>query len=306
MLDGETAMKVGYFPGCSLRSTAREYEQSLMSVVSSLNIQLEEIQDWACCGASSAHVTNHTLGVALPSRTLMLARKQDLDTVFAPCATCHNRLASAQYAIDYDSALASKIGSLFGADLRDRPVQVLSVTHLLLAQIDGIRQAVTASLGELKVACYYGCLLLRPAAVNRMDDPESPTSLEKIVSATGAAPVKWDKATECCGGALAHSRTATVVRLGRSILRSARTAGAQAIVVACPMCHSNLDYRQQAMNACGQEPMLPILYISQLLGLSMGIDPLALGLGNHFTSPEPLIGRIIADGSSRQSARQNP
>jgi len=305
MLGGEAAMKVGYFPGCSLQSTAREYEQSLRSIAPALNIQFEEVQDWACCGASSAHVTNQLLSVALPARTLMLAQKQDLETVFAPCATCFNRLAAAQYAIHQDPELASRIRAMAGTGVPEKQVRILSAAHLLLECIDDIRRAAAVPLQTTKIACYYGCLLLRPSEVCRLDDPEAPTVLEKIVSAAGAVPVKWDMATECCGGALSQSRTTSVLRLGRAIIQSARAAGANAIVVACPMCHSNLDYRQQAMSARDQEPLLPILYISQLLGLSMGMDPLTLGLGNHFVSTEPLIGRIGAGRSNRQHDGQN-
>ncbi len=306
MLGGEATMKVGYFPGCSLQSTAREYDQSLKAIAPELGIQLEELQDWACCGASSAHVTNHRLSIALPARTLMLAQKQDLGAIFAPCATCYNRLASAQYAIEHDASIASEVRSMFAADPREKSVRILGVPHLLLEKVEEIHAAVTVPLRKVKVACYYGCLLLRPAQICRLDDPEVPTSLEKIVSATGATAVPWDKAVECCGGAFSQSRPTSVVRLGRSILKSARTAGAQAIVVACPMCHSNLDYRQQAMNARDQESSMPILYISQLLGLSMGMDPLLLGLGSHFISPEPLLGSIGAAQSGLKHEGHHP
>jgi heterodisulfide reductase subunit B2 len=305
MLGGEAVMKVGYYPGCSLHSTAREYEQSLQAIAPALNIQFEEIQDWACCGASSAHVTNHLLSIALPARTLMLAQKQDLGTVFAPCATCFNRLAAAHYAISRDSELALRIRATSGVGLLEKEVRVLSVAHLLLECIDDIRRAAVRPLRAMKIACYYGCLLLRPSEVCRLDDPEAPTALERIVSATGAVPVKWDMASECCGGAFSQSRTTSVVRLGRAIIRSARAAGAHAIVVACPMCHSNLDYRQQAMSAHEQEPLLPILYVSQLLGLSVEMDPLKLGLGSHFVSTEPLVNRIGTGGSRPESRGQS-
>ena len=130
-----------------------------------------------------------------------------------------------------------------------------------------------------KVACYYGCLLVRPPDVCGFDDAEVPSSLESIVSATGATPVKWDMALECCGGGFSLSRTASVVRLGRLILQSARNAGAQVIVVACPMCHSNLDFRQKAMlERGGLGDAMPILFLSQLVGLSIGLDPIRLGL----------------------------
>jgi heterodisulfide reductase subunit B2 len=297
-------MKVGYFPGCSLHSTAREYEESLRSIASALDIQLEEVQDWACCGASSAHATNHVLSIALPARTLMLAQKQNLDSIFAPCAACYSRLASAQYALTQDKELASKVLSIFGVRYLENPITILSVAQLLSGRTDEIQKAASAPLKNLKVACYYGCLLVRPPEICHFDDPESPTSLERIVSATGAVPVKWDMALECCGGGFSLSRTASVVRLSRAVLQSARSAGADAMVVACPMCHSNLDFRQRAMNARDRDDPLPILFVSQLVGLSLGFDPLQLGLGRHFVSPKSLLQRISASGFEAERTEQ--
>jgi len=295
-------MKVGYFPGCSLHATSREYEESLRSIAPGLGIELEEVQDWACCGATSAHATNHVLSVALPARTLMLARKQNLDKIFAPCAACYNRLASAQHAIAHDKKIASKIHAILGVTL-ENTLSVLSIAQLLSGLTDQIQKSARSPLKGLKVACYYGCLLVRPPEICNFDDPEAPSSLEKIVGATGADPVKWDMALECCGGGFSLSRTASVVRLSRSILQSARSAGAQALAVACPMCHSNLDFRQQAINKQGKVQPIPVLFISQLVGLSMGIDPARLGLSRHFISPEPLLQRIGATGLQASGER---
>jgi heterodisulfide reductase subunit B2 len=289
-------MKVGYFPGCSLHATAREYEESLKAIAPVLDIQLEEVKDWACCGATSAHATNHLLSVALPARTLMLAQKQKLDTIFAPCAACYNRLASAQWALSKDRNLASQVQLVLEWGSLESSVRILSVAQLLSDRTDKIRDGATSPLKELRVACYYGCLLLRPPEICQFDDPEAPTSLERIVGATGATPVIWDMALECCGGGFSLSRTASVVRLSRSILQSARSAGAHAIVVACPMCHSNLDFRQQMMYARERDQALPVLFVSQLVGLSMGMDPLQLGLGRHFVSPKHLLQQIRATG----------
>jgi len=296
-------MKVGYFPGCSLHATAREYEESLKSITSKLNIELEEVQDWACCGATSAHATNHSLSVALPARTLMLAQKQNLDSIFAPCAACYNRLASARHAIAHDKKIAQQIQSIFGLSI-ENSITVLNIAQLLSGMTEEIQKLSNASLKNIKVACYYGCLLVRPPEICNFDDAEVPSSMEKIASATGATPVKWDMALECCGGGFSLSRTASVVRLSRSILQSAKAAGAQALIVACPMCHSNLDFRQQAINKRSDEPPLPILFLSQLVGLSMGLDPMQLGLTRHFISPEPLLSRINETQSQAESREQ--
>jgi heterodisulfide reductase subunit B len=218
-------MKLGYFPGCSLHATAREYEESLRSITGLLDIQLEEIKDWACCGATSAHATSHSLSIALPARTLMLAQKQKLDRVFAPCAACYNRLAGARHELIHVKESAGRIQELLDYKF-DNPVDVVSVAQLLSESADEIRKIAKAPLKDVKVACYYGCLLVRPPEICRFDDPETPSSLERIASATGATPVKWDMALECCGGGFSLSRTASVVRLSRAILDSARRAGA--------------------------------------------------------------------------------
>ena len=304
MRNGETAMKVGYYPGCSLHATAREYEESLKAIAPALNIQLEEVEDWACCGASSAHATNHALSVALPARTLMLAAKQKLDKVFAPCAACYNRLASAQHALLHDRNIAAKVKSVLDFSF-EKPISVLSIAQLLTESLNEIKNKAIAPLKGLKVACYYGCLLVRPPEICNFDDPEAPSSLENIVSAAGATPVKWDKSLECCGGGFSLSRTASVVRLSRSILHSARNAGAQALIVACPMCHSNLDFRQQAINkGADDSKSIPILFVSQLVGLSMGLDPAKLGLNRHFVDTAPVIQQIAAAASAPERREQ--
>jgi heterodisulfide reductase subunit B len=303
MRNGEIEMKVGYFPGCSLHATAREYAESLNAIAPALDLQFQEVNDWACCGATAAHSTNRLLSVALPARTLLLAEKQSLDRVFAPCAACYNRLASARHAVAQNKEIADQVQTLLGQDFKNS-VAVLSIAQLLSDMTAQIRGNCKKPLKNLKVACYYGCLLVRPPEICKFDDPESPSSMEYIAAATGATPVRWDMALECCGGGFSLSRTASVVRLSRSILQSARKAGAQAIVVACPMCHSNLDFRQQAINKRDNdsEPM-PIIFLSQLVGLGLGLDPIQLGLERHFISPKPILDFIGA--AELQEAREH-
>jgi heterodisulfide reductase subunit B len=296
-------MKLGYFPGCSLHATAREYEESLRSISGLLDIQLEEIEDWACCGATSAHSISHSLSIALPARTLMLAQKQKLDRVFAPCAACYNRLAGARHELMHVKESAERIQKLLDYGF-ENPVDVVSVAQLLSESADEIRKKAKTPLKDVRVACYYGCLLVRPPKICRFDDAEIPSSLERIASATGATPVKWDMALECCGGGFSLSRTASVVRLSRAILDSARRAGAQAVVVACPMCHSNLDFRQAAINRRSHSAeKMPILFVSQLVGLSAGLNPAQLGLERHFVSAQPLLNQISA-ARSQQNLRE--
>ncbi len=281
-------MRLAYFPGCSLHGTAREFDESLRAVASALEVELAEIDDWSCCGATSAHATNHLLGVALSARNLALAEAQGHDAVLAPCAACFNRLASARHEIANDPPLAARMPGLLGRPFSNA-VGVRNVVDVLRALVPAVKAKATAALAGLKVACYYGCLLVRPAEVCGFDDPEVPTSMEEVAAATGATPVAWNMRLECCGGGFSIPRTSSVVRLGRAILDDARAAGAEAIVVACPMCHSNHDFRQKAMARRGETGM-PVLFLTELVGLALGIRPDRLGLHRHFVA----TGRLLA------------
>ncbi len=285
-------MSYGYYPGCSLHATAREFSESLLELVKALEVELEEVEDWACCGASSAHATNHLLGVALPARTLAIAEQQGLDTIVAPCAACYGRLAGAACEVNGDAALKTEVSEILERPL-ETPPEILNIVAFLQALEPAIKERVAKPLEGLKVACYYGCLLLRPHKVTNFDDPEQPESMEQVCAAVGAEPVAWNKRLECCGAGFSLSRTGSVIRMGREILDDARAAGAEAVVVGCPMCHSNLDMRQPAMNK-GQAGAddLPVLYVTELVGLALGLDPKAMGLHRHYVSTKPLLDRL--------------
>jgi len=283
-------MKLGFYPGCSMHGTAREFEESLSAVVGALDVQLEEVHDWSCCGASSAHATNHLLGVALPARNLGLAEAQGLDTVVAPCAACYSRLAGARHEVARDETLAARVREAIGRPFENRVV-VQNVVDLFHDRLPALKGAVKRPLKGLKVACYYGCLLVRPQAVSGACDVEKPCGMEAIVQACGATPVKWNSAVECCGGGYSLSRPGSVIRLGRAILDDARRCGADALLVGCPMCHSNLDFRQKAMQQKG-EAALPVLYLTELVGLALDLPDEVLGLGRHFVDPRGLRQKV--------------
>lgn len=288
-------MTLGYYPGCSLHGTARDYDESVRAVAAALEIGLSEVEDWSCCGASSAHATSAALGVALPARNIALAEASGLSEVVAPCAACYNRLARASHALAKDSALRQRMPAILGRPIGNT-VRIKSVVEVLRDAIPAIKSRVAVPLKGLKVACYYGCLLLRPAEIAAGDDPEAPHYMEDVCKAAGTTPVAWNLRTECCGGSLSVPRAGSVVRLGRAILADARAAGAEAIVVACPMCHSNLDFRQKAMTARG-EPGMPVLYLTEIVGLALGLDARSLGLRRHFVDTMPLVHAIPAPAS---------
>ena len=294
-------MKIGYYPGCSMHGTSREFDESLKEVARVIGAELQEIDDWSCCGSSSAHPVSHRLAVALSARNLALAEAQGLEEVVAPCAACYNRLAGARHAVAEDAGLAREMPAILGRPFENR-VAVRNVVQLLRASAPAIGQKVARPLKGLKVACYYGCLLVRGEGVAEFDDAEQPTSMEEVVKACGATPVKWNMAVECCGGSFSISRTGSVVRLGRIILEDARKAGADLVLVACPMCHSNLDFRQQAMMRRG-EHAVPILFITELVGLSLGLEGGPLGLERHFVSTAPVLAKLAgAAGQSQKEA----
>lgn len=285
-------MKLGYFPGCSLHSGAKEFDTSVKAVAATLGVELDTVKDWSCCGASSAHATDHLLAVALAARNLSLAEEQGHKQVMAPCAACFSRLATAHHEMKKDAALAKTVAPMLKRPFQNS-VEVLNVVGMLQGLAKEIK-AMAAPLTGLKVACYYGCLLVRPPEIAQFDDPENPSSMEDVVSACGATPVKWAKRLECCGAGFSLSRTGSVVRMGRAILQDAKAAGAQAVVVACPMCHSNLDLRQSAMEARGERLGLPILFLSQLVGLSLKVVPEQLGLERHFVSASGVLQALAA------------
>jgi heterodisulfide reductase subunit B len=298
---------VAYYPGCSLHGTSREFDESLRAVTAALGIGITEIRDWSCCGASSGHTTNHLLGVALPARNLALAEAQGFSSVLAPCAACYNRLSAARLAVATEEGLAERMPDILGHPFTNS-VEVHNAVELLRDAAPHIEEKVAAALTPnplkgVKLAAYYGCLLVRPFEVCGYDDPEQPTSMDDVVNACGADNVDWSMKVECCGGALSVTRTASVVRLGRAIINDARAHGAEAIVVACPLCHSNLDLRQKAMVERGAEP-LPILFITQVVGLAIGLSPAELGLARHFVDTQPLIVRLTKQAVEREAAEK--
>jgi len=283
-------VKVGYYPGCSLEGSAREFDISVRIMCAMLEIELVEIEDWSCCGASAAHNLNRLLGVALPARNLALAERQGLDEVLAPCAACSNRLITANHEMAGDAELRKLTIEAIEMDYGGS-VRVFNLPELLMTYgLDAIESRVTRKLDMLRVACYYGCLLVRPPKVLEFDDAENPQSMDKIVGALGADPLDWPYKVECCGGGFTMSRADIVAKLNRDILEHARLAGANAIVVSCPMCHANLDMRRSAVNAAyGTDYRMPVYYISQLVAIALGAAPKEVGVGRHFVEALSLV-----------------
>ncbi len=273
-------MRIGYYPGCSLEGSSREFGESVEALCAALDIELVEIKDWNCCGASSAHVVDHNLALALPAKILAQAEAQGLTEVLAPCAACYARLLSTKQALAADPAKTEEIRKIIELPYSGR-VEVVHVLEVLDRVKDRIQAKVTQPF-KRRVASYYGCLLVRPPRANHFDRPEDPQSMDRLAELVGATPVKWAFKTECCGAAFSVSRTELVAKLSGKILADAVKREAELIVVACPMCHSNLDLRRSEINDyLGAQHKLPVLFITQLIGLALGLHPRALGLQRH-------------------------
>ncbi len=271
-------MKVSYYPGCSLHGSAREYDESTRAVARALGVELLDLPDWNCCGASSAHATDGTLATALAARNLAIAGEQGMDLVI-PCAACYSRLKAAQSA---EGGRNSEAG----------PMQVISLLDFFSSPdlLEPMRALVLRPLSGLKTVSYYGCLLVRPPGITGEALYEFPEAMDRIMSTLGADPIPWSYRTDCCGGSLVLPRKDIALDLTGKLMEKASMAGAKAIVVACTLCQSNLDSRQDELfKKSGKRYDVPVLYFTELIGLSLGLKDAAKWLKRHFVDPTNLV-----------------
>ncbi len=284
-------MKVSYYPGCSLESTGKGYDHSTREVCGALGVELQEVSDWVCCGSSAGLKMNRLLSTALSGANLAILEAQEPSDVVAPCPFCYRRLASAQDEMQADPKLKGEVQEVIEAELAGR-LQVHNLVDFLRSKVglEAIAAKLKKPLSGLKVVPYYGCFMTKPRQVTNCENPENPTSLDEILKALGAEVLDWDFKTECCGAGLSLSKTEKVVELSGRIVREAAYRGADAIVVACQLCQSNLDLRQEQIGReDGKAYELPVVYFTQLMGLAFGIDPSALGLKHHLVDPVALL-----------------
>lgn len=253
-------MKLSYYPGCSLEGTALDYDRSVRDVCRALDIDLLEIPDWNCCGASSAHMTDHEIGMRLPIRNLLLAAEIGCD-ILVPCAACYQRLKAADKALRADPGFWD-VGRYRG------DFQIVHISSFLARPeiLAAIEARVIRNLADLPIACYYGCLSLRNPRITDAPRWEMPTTLESIVAAIGARPVAWSHRTECCSGSLTMARPDIAEKLVGDIVRAAKRAGATAMVTDCPMCQANVESRQAAPEGVGD---MPVFFVTELIEAAM-------------------------------------
>jgi len=286
-------MKYAYYPGCSLESTSKEFGASSELVGEALGIELVEIPDWNCCGATSGHTLNHRLGVALPARNLGIAERMGLD-VMTPCAACYNRLRSAEVQMKSDEKLREEINSELESPFTGK-ITVRSALEVFTSPeaIKAFEERVRYRLNGLRPACYYGCLLVRPPRVLGFDDHENPASLDRAMAACGAEPIKWYFKNECCGASFGISKSDMVVKLTGEIISNAKKHGANCIVGACPLCVTNLEMRQAAAGKLrGEDLAMPIFYFTELMGLAMEVPGVKKCFATHLVDVNPALDSI--------------
>ena len=281
------ANAVAYYPGCSLHSTATEFNLSAKVVCEALGMNLVEPEGWICCGSSAAHRSDVDAALRLPMENLRIIEQSGFSEVTMPCAACFSRHKVAQYEIRHDPAKKSEIDAKMGYTYQDS-VRVSSLVEAIYRRIgpQTLAGKVQKPLSSLKVVSYYGCLLTRPPQVTEAAHPENPTEMDAILAALGAEVKDWSYKTSCCGAAHSLTRQDIVLKLSSDLISHAREAGADAIAVACPLCHTNLDARQFQMKLA---EAMPVLYFTQLMALAFGLDEKDAVLHKNLVDPRPLL-----------------
>ena len=277
-------MKVTYYPGCSLEGTAVDYAASIAGVAPLLDVEMVELFDWNCCGASSAHSLNHQLALHLPARNLALAEKAGRDVV-APCALCFNRLKVAE------KALQGPEGEKLGLSYRGEH-KIWDLLDFLTqdAFMEMLAAKVVLPLTKLKAVCYYGCLVARPPSVTDRADSENPQNMERLLEVLGATALDWSFKTDCCGAGLAVARPDIIDTLVQRLYERALAAGAECFVVSCQMCQANLDLSQERIaRKFGRDYYLPVFYFTELMALAVGHPQAPQWLAQHLVDPMPLL-----------------
>lgn len=281
--------RFSYYPGCSLRTKAKNFDDSTHAVAAALGVELEELPGWVCCGAVPPLVSDNVMNLLAPVRNLAKAAKQGSSLV-TTCAFCYNILKRSNHIMQEDAEKREKINSFIDETYMGT-LRVLHFLEVLRDEIgfDAVRRRARVRLKALTVAPYYGCLLLRPYDVIRLDNPEAPRVLEDLARSLGCRVIEFPYRTECCGSYLAVSSTQAAVERAAIILTAAARRGAEAVMVSCPLCHFNLDHAQEAIQATQRGfTALPILYFTQVIGVALGLGA-RCGLDQHAVDPRPLL-----------------
>ncbi len=292
--------KYAYFPGCSLEKMALSYHKSALETTRVLGVELEELEDWNCCGATTYFHLDEILANTLVARNLAMAEQKGLDFV-APCSACYKNAYFTNAYIQEDVDLAEHINFALEAD----DLQLsgnLKVHHLIDIFVDDIgveevKNKTTRNLEDLKVAPYYGCQIVRPR--KNGENVEDPQFFEELLAAIGADVIDFANKTRCCGGSLLITNRRAALDMIRHLLKNAEDSGADVIATACPLCQVNLEcYQTQVNEEFGTDFSIPVMYFTQLLGLAFGIDPKKLHIGSELVSTMPVLSKFLKKEAS--------
>lgn len=286
----------GYYPGCSGMGTSAEYDRSTRAVAAVLNLPLQDIEDWSCCGSTPAHTIDHALSTALSARNFVQAEKQGVTDVLTPCPSCLKNLRTALHRMK-DPHIGPKASKLLGGETLQDGHTVKSVLQVIYQDIDRevLKRQVIRPLTGLKIVPYYGCLMSRPAELMQFGDPENPVAMDELMEIAGAEVLPFPLKVDCCGASMGIPINEAVTRQSGRIVGLAASLGADAIVVACPLCQMNLDMRQSQINRAHKTQYnIPVLYYTQLLGIAFGIPEKELGLNKLIVSPRPVLDKLAA------------
>jgi len=283
----EAESSLAYYPGCSLHATSPEFNTSAEAVCQSIGLKLVEPHGWVCCGSSAAHRADPEAALRLPMQNLALIEQSGFKEVTMPCAACFNRHKAALHEIRHEAERKDWADQETGYTYQDT-VEVSSLSQAILNHIgaEELSKKVKQPLKGLRVVCYYGCLMTRPPEATEASHPENPTDLDELMQVLGLEVLDWSYKTVCCGAAHSLTRPDIVLKMSSSLIHHAREAGAEAIVVACPLCHTNLDARQFQMKL--DDPM-PVLFFTQLMALALRLAPKAAALHKNMVDPRPLL-----------------
>ncbi|MGQ9687178.1 MAG: CoB--CoM heterodisulfide reductase iron-sulfur subunit B family protein [Desulfobaccales bacterium] len=281
-------MKVTYYPGCSLEGTAKDYAASVAAVCQALGVELFELADWNCCGATAAHAIDQEAAIALAGRNLALAEKAGRDNLVVPCPLCFNRLKTAAKALQGDKG--KKRPYFFHGEVKIFDLADFLAQEQLLQRLAAL---VRRPLRGLMAVCYYGCMASRPPEITDAPDHENPTSMDRILRQIGVEVKPWSYKTDCCGASHLIARRDIVFRLVGRLYDKAAEAGANCMVVSCQMCQANLDlYQHQIMQELGRSYRLPIFYFTELMGLALGLAEARQWGEMHFVPTGPLLAKV--------------
>lgn len=287
-------MGIPYFPGCTLLTKAKNYDRSGRAVAEALGLALEELPEWQCCGATFPLMLDDSMALIAPTRILYQAQQAG-DRVATLCSICFNVLRRSQALLERDEEMLDRI-NWFTEEEYNGDVYVAHFLEILRDDLGWgeLAERVERPLTGLKVAPYYGCLLLRPYEEIGLDDPEDPHILHDLVQALGAEPVDFPYNIECCGSYLAVKEPEVPESLSKDIVASAREHGADVIITACPLCQFNLDYPQREIGISRRGERVPVLYFTQLMAVALGLPEETWGLEDHYVDPRPLFTKDYA------------